>query len=994
MAVGFRLARHWPSQMLIVAAASIFIIVEAVLASRDIAEDKAQTIETAYAHNEAVALALNAHVTALFEMADGVLQQLAAHVAEHHGPLTDGELTSLLALHTRGLPMLRGVLAVNPDGVAIASSNGVHGNVPNLREREAMRHHLENVRSGLHIAAPVQTRDGVWLLPMSRAVRQADGSLRLLLVATVALDDFRAFYDARPSPGIAMELGLVDDAGRHLAGVPFVPAAMGAAHPLGTRLDQLAQTSYGRIALRPGAREAERLYAYCHLDRYGVLVYAGQRTDDVLASWRVRSGERVRALAGLSVLLLALAFIAVAKVGRLSRSEERLELAARAADTDVWELDVYSGHMWRSQQWRRLSGYAPGEVASTLEGFLSVVHPEDVEAVRTAMQGLATSTSTEPMYVEFRLRRKDGEERWMECSAHVLQDRNGVRKAVGSMRDISQRKQVELSLRDNARMLALAQRAADAGVWSIDFGTGETHWSEGCYRLHGFSPVEPPPGIESWRELILEPDRERAMRIIEESIAQHSEFSVEYRILHPDKGVRWLWTLGNAVEDARGQPQHMAGITLDITARKEAEEERQALLAREREARAEAERASRAKEEFLATISHELRTPLNAILGWAHVLRSRDKEPELVERSIDAIERNALAQAQLIADLLDISRIEAGTLRLDLEVVSIKPILEAAANTMLPIAESKGVWLHCRPLPFEVRADPARLQQVMWNLLSNAIKFTPKGGAVDVSTRRVGNEVEIQVRDTGVGIPREFLPQLFQRFSQVRSDGPQIHGGLGLGLAIVKHLVETHGGRVAVDSEGEGCGTVATVCLPLAEPARVAEPHHEYDRLPPVSLQGVSVLLVDDDADSREVEALVMAGYGAEVRGARSVDEACTLLRKQVPDVLVADLSMPEKDGFDLIRRIRQDEDACVRALPAIALSALASAEDRTRAIVSGFDLHLSKPVEPPALVEAVARLAARYGNQGTPPGGAVPQSKTVTEGGPYLPSDSDASGR
>jgi PAS domain S-box-containing protein len=733
---------------------------------------------------------------------------------------------------------------------------------------------------------------------------------------------------------------------------------MGNVQPGGQRIAALmAARPQGRLEENSGVEGSRRLYAYHRLGEYPVAAYAGQDVDEVLAPWRTRTSERIRTGLGLSVLVRAFAVVAAIKVGRLSRSEERLERAARATSAGVWELDLRSGRMWRSAQWSHLLGYEVAEIPSTLDGFLSVVHAEDVSLVRLAMAGL--KSSDDPMRVEYRVRRKDGNFVWVECTAHVFGRDGALTYAVGSMCDITERKGVELSLRDNARMLNLAQRAADAGVWSIDFRSGVTRWSEGCYRVYGVNPVSAPPGAAAWQELIYQPDRERTARVVQNSIEQHAEFSVEFRIVHPDKGIRWLWTLGNAVRDEYGAPAQMAGITLDITARKMSEEERQALLASERAARAEAERASRAKEEFLAIVSHELRSPLNSIFGWVHVLRTRDKEPELFARSVESIERCAHVQAQLIADLLDISRIEAGTLRLDAEVVSLQPILEAAVSAILPAAEAKGVWLMCEPGMANVRADSARLEQVMWNLLSNAIKFTPKGGVVNVTTRVLDGEVEIRVRDNGVGIPHDFAPHLFKRFSQSERTMRQSLGGLGLGLTIVKHLVEAHGGRVRIDSEGEGRGTTATVRLPLAEAHRRDDPPPDVRPAMPVALNGVRVLLVEDDVDSREVAMLILSGHGAEVTMTDSVDGAWQQLQRFVPQVIVADVSMPDKDGFELMRVVRGSSDAQLRAVPALALSALASAEDRARALASGFNMHVAKPVEPQVLLESVAALAA-----------------------------------
>ncbi len=962
MAVGFRMVRHWPSQVIIVAAALLFIGVEATLAYRNIDADKARIIEAAYADNEAVVLALNAHIGAVFQLADSTLQQLALHLEQHGGPdrIDPAALHDMLALHARGATMLRSIIVVAPDGTAVASSTGVHTGLRNLQNRESVRVHREpGAPAGLHIAGPVEGASGVWMLPLSQAVRREDGSLAAVLITTLNLDDIRVLYDALDMRDSGTTLGLVRNNGEQLVRIPFARGVMGNVQPGGQRIAALMPAQpRGRLEAKSGVEEAHRLYAYHRLAGYPAAAYAGRDIDRVLAPWRMRTSERVHSLLALSVLLLAFAVVAAIKVGRLSRSEERLERAARATAAGVWELDLHSGRMWRSAQWSRLLGYAPAEIPFTLEGFLSVIHVDDASQVRAAMKGL--QNSNDPLCVEYRVRRKDGSCVWVECSAHIFARGGRPTYAVGSMCDITRRKGVELSLRENARMLDLAQRAADAGVWSIDFRSSVSRWSEGCYRVYGVNPVCAPPNATDWRELIYPPDRERTARVVQDSIERHAEFSVEFRVAHPDKGIRWLWTLGNAVRDEYGAPTQMAGITLDITARKKGEEERQTLLARERAARAQAESASRAKEEFLAVVSHELRAPLNSILGWVHVLRTRDKEPQLFARSVESIERSAHAQAQLIADLLDISRIDAGTMRLDAEVVSLQPILEAAVSAVMPAAEAKGVFLMCELATASVRADSARLEQVMWNLLSNAIKFTPEGGVVNITSRAVDREVEIRVSDTGVGISSDFMPHLFERFSQSEKTTRQSLGGLGLGLTIVKHLVEAHGGRVRVDSEGIGKGTTAVVWLPLDETHwHTAQPHDTRPKMP-VSLNGVHVLLVEDDADSREIAMLILSGYGADVTTADSVDDAWQELQRSVPHVIVADLSMPDKDGFELIRMVRRAPAAQLRTVPTLALSALASAEDRARALAAGFNTHLAKPAEPDVLLESVATLAAR----------------------------------
>jgi hypothetical protein len=371
------------------------------------------------------------------------------------------------------------------------------------------------------------------------------------------------------------------------------------------------------------------------------------------------------------------------------------------------------------------------------------------------------------------------------------------------------------------------------------------------------------------------------------------------------------------VRGSSGEVETVAGTSRDISERKRATEEREQLLESERAARAEAERASRMKDEFLATLSHELRTPLNAILGWATILRMDATAAEITEGA-DVIERNARAQARIIDDLLDMSRIISGKVRLDVQRVELASVLEAAIETVRPAADAKGVRLQAvlDPLALPVSGDPSRLQQVFWNLLTNAVKFTPRGGRVQVLLERVNSHLEASVVDTGEGIAPEFLPYVFDRFRQADASTTRPHGGLGLGLAIVKQLVELHGGSVTAKSAGVGRGATFTVALPLSvlhrSPEADSERRHpgSADASPPdvvasFDLTGVNILVVDDEADARALIARLLQSRNAIVRTAGSASEAFRLLQSEKPDVLISDIGMPGEDGYTLIGRVR-----------------------------------------------------------------------------------------
>ncbi|MDT7605234.1 MAG: hypothetical protein QOF61_3231 [Acidobacteriota bacterium] len=397
------------------------------------------------------------------------------------------------------------------------------------------------------------------------------------------------------------------------------------------------------------------------------------------------------------------------------------------------------------------------------------------------------------------------------------------------------------------------------------------------------------------------------------------------------------------------------------------------MLAGERAARSEAEAASRLKDEFLATVSHELRTPLTAVLGWTHLLRVGQLDKKHAARAVETIERNARSQVQLIDDLLDVSRIITGKLRLDVRPLDPAAPVESAVEAVLPAADSKGIHI-LKVLDAGVSSisgDPARLQQIVWNLLSNAIKFTPRGGRVEVRLARVESHVEISVSDNGEGISPEFLPYVFDRFRQADGTTTRRFGGLGLGLAIVRHLVELHGGTVEVRSGGEGGGSTFTVKLPLM-PVSQREANAKVERRAtveetaqavvecPENLDGLRVLVVDDEADTLEIIRVSLGQCGAEVTTANSSAEALDLVGRTALDVIISDIGMPSEDGFDFIRQVRQLPPERGGRTPAVALTAYARAEDRLRVLRSGYQMHVAKPVEMTELVAIVANVAGR----------------------------------
>ena len=408
-------------------------------------------------------------------------------------------------------------------------------------------------------------------------------------------------------------------------------------------------------------------------------------------------------------------------------------------------------------------------------------------------------------------------------------------------------------------------------------------------------------------------------------------------------------------------------LNLEIAERRRIEAERAELLEREQQ-------ANRLKDEFLATVSHELRTPLNAILGWARVLRTASLNESLTARALESIERNAIAQSRLIEDILEVSRIVTGKLRLRVASVDLNHVIDAALDVVRPAAEAKGIVIE-RELPSDPcigLGDFGRLQQVIWNLLSNAVKFTPRDGRVRVSLARSDGWDRISVTDTGKGIDPAFLPHVFAPFRQADASTTRDYGGLGLGLAIVRQLVELHGGSVRAESEGEGRGATFVVMLPV--PAHVPErsgspltvPAAAAGRppAPPPDVSGVRVMVVDDDADARELIAAALGYYGADVTTVGSVADAMALLPESQPDVLVSDIAMHGEDGYSLIQRVRALPKDLRPDVPAIALTAYASTGDRGKALAAGYQLHIAKPFDPTELARTVQRLAAQHVRQ------------------------------
>ncbi len=683
-----------------------------------------------------------------------------------------------------------------------------------------------------------------------------------------------------------------------------------------------------------------------------------------------------------------------------------------------------------SEYVEKMLGYGMDEWLSTPNFWLSIVHQDDTE--RAAQEAAAIFASGKGGTSRFRWKAKDGRVIWVEAQSVVVCDDSetpiGMR---GVTMDITERKRAEDAQRFLAEASGLLASSLDyettlASVaklavpnlsdWCVVHIIGDNgrlrqlavvHTDpakeEAARKLQERYPVDPDAGIGVPN--VLRTGRAEFYPLVNQErlarVARNKEVADVFRELdlkscmivplvarNRTLGVITLATAeSNRYYDANDLAlaedlAHRIALAVDnarlyreaqdaVTAREDALHIRDELLRREHVAREEAETANRSKDEFLATVSHELRTPLNAILGWAHMLRANKLDHTTQTRALETIERNAKSQAQLIEDILDVSRIVTGKLRLDVRPVELAPVVDAAIDAVRPAADAKGIRIETilDPRAGPVSGDPNRLQQIVWNLVSNAVKFTGKDGRVQVQLQRVSSYVEIVVSDTGQGISAEFLPYVFDRFRQADATSTRRHGGLGLGLAIVRHLVEMHGGTADANSPGEGMGASFLIKLPLIVP-RIDR--LDGDRLhatsgggivlePSSRLDGVSVMVVDDEPDTREMLRIMIGQLGAEVRACASSDEAMRLLSEWKPDVIVSDIEMPGEDGYELMLKVRRSEaNRGGRKIPAIALTAYGRVEDRLRALSAGYQMHIAKPAEPAELAAVIAGLAAR----------------------------------
>lgn len=761
----------------------------------------------------------------------------------------------------------------------------------------------------------------------------------------------------------------------------------------------------------------------------------------------------------------------------LKDSEERLRLATAASGIGMWFWNLVEDELEWTPQCKFLHGLTQERQVS-YEMFLNLLHAEDRDRVREAVEK-ALSDRIE-YSVEYRVVWNDGSIHWLAAKGRAFYARdNKPVRMMGIVEDITALKLSEQQLKENENLLRLAIINAKAGTWDWNIVCEEVSWSLENYDLYGIDPQIKPLQYSDWKHLLHPDDVDRTnLEVAKVLSGESTEFRTEFRIVHPQRGVRWLLGIGNVIRDGNGEPIRLSGINLDISHLKKTEQALhqsknelklitevipqqiwtaaidghtdyinqrwqdytgldleqmrvrawsaivhpddlsnikdswiQAIrtgekfvcevrlrsadgsyhwfLSQARPLRNEQGKivkwygtntsigrikeleekllqqtedlrhANQLKDEFLAIVSHELRTPLNPILGWSQLLAGDKLSKEQAAMGIEAIERNAKLQAQLIDDLLDISRILRGKLDLKLFPVNLKFIITSAIDTVRLAANAKSIQIETKfePQSENVLADAARLQQIVWNLLSNAIKFTTEGGQILVKLTEDPTEASIQVRDTGQGIDSEFLPYVFDRFRQAESSSTRKFGGLGLGLAIARHLTELHGGTVTASSPGLGRGASFEVKLPFMNTPST-EPINPQPSLEPVQphrFSGINVIVVDDEVDSLDILTLILEQEGAEVTPVASANEALVAFERNIPDLIISDIGMPQTDGYSFITQIRQLPRG--QNIPAIALTAYAGEIDKQRTYDAGFQKHIAKPVDIPELIAAVVEL-------------------------------------
>lgn len=656
--------------------------------------------------------------------------------------------------------------------------------------------------------------------------------------------------------------------------------------------------------------------------------------------------------------------------------EVRLRLSMSSAGAGTWDWNLKTQRINWSEEFFALLDRPYLSLTPSFESWIVLFHPEDQDEFRQQVEKVIQRRLRQ-LDVEYRLKLPNGTWRWLSIKGRLFLDEQGhAQRLIGIILDISERRRIEQVLRLNEQRYRSLAQATSAVVWHAnatgDFQQGAAVW------LNYTGQAEYQSLGNGWIQAFHKDDQPLIAREWRAALAGHKQFSAQGKLWHAEsQSYRAVAVHGVPVFDANEpSPREWIGTCIDITEQLQAEKQRRLSLKREHTLRKVAETANRAleqanrtKDEFLATLSHELRTPLTAIQGWAQVLRRTASSEDTFKRAITAIEESAQAQTRLVEDLLNISDIVVGKLRLNIQPMVLKQAIEAALQTVRPAIDNKRIklYIECAEADTDtIFGDPARIQQIVWNLISNAVKFTPSGGSIYVRCERDSQHVCLDIQDTGEGISPEFLPFVFDRFRQADSSSKRRHGGLGLGLAIVRYLTELHGGTVSADSAGIQCGARFRIMLPVAAlpigketHANLSTPEIKSDlpSLPLLSIKGVSVVSVDDDRNTREMLEEALKSFGAVVHSAASAQLALQLIRDVKPDVLISDIGMADEDGYDLIRQLRQFSVQQGGTTPAIALTGYARPQDQGLAKAAGFDAYLSKPVDLDLLIEVISRL-------------------------------------
>ncbi|MEG4068848.1 PAS domain S-box protein [Microcoleus sp. Pol11C2] len=736
---------------------------------------------------------------------------------------------------------------------------------------------------------------------------------------------------------------------------------------------------YTRSELLSGQMRWDRMTPpeYLHLDALAVQELRAKGVATPFKKEYIRKdGSRVPILMGGTTLspdgrepeTIVAFFIDLTEISRveaeLKKNQERLQIAQQAGKIGTFEWNVQTGDIACTPELEALYGLPAGGIDS-YQSWVERVHPDD--RVVTQKQVKAAATSGEELNIEFRICRPDKSVGWIACRAKVFQDDGGLPlRMIGVNVDISDRKQAEAARSHIHQTLEALIQACPLAITVLDCDDGTVKmWNPAAERIFGWHESE---AVGQFVPCVPADKREEFTANLKKIRQGNAIAGMETHRQRKDGSSIDISLWATPVRDSNGNINCMS-IVADISDRKQVEAQRAQLLDREQAARAEAEAISRRKDEFLDSLSHELRTPINVIQGWAQILRAHPYNQDKLACGLEAIERQSKVQIQLVEDLLDVSRIIQGKLALKPGWFYMVKTIEAAHNSVRLAAEAKSVTvsLELDPAVGLMWGDAQRLQQVVWNLLINAVKFTPSGGnvelrlsAVAVSDSSSPNYVQITVSDTGKGIPADFLPYVFDRFRQADASKTKAEGGLGLGLAIVEHLVQLHGGTVTAESPGKDQGATFTVTLPLKQP-RSKQSQLRGERkshaMPPGILAGLKVLVVDDEPENREFLMVALEQCGATATAVASAAEAIDILQQSPPDILVSDIGMPVEDGYSLISKVRSSESDKIKRLPAVALTAYASEEDRHQAIATGYNEHLTKPIEPAFFATVLAKL-------------------------------------